>query len=122
MEADPAQRWSNDSLITRSCSACSSGWQDWAVLSSSFGLLVPYTVSTRIAPHAIDASPQEKAKIYHYYCFFFDSNLATIFWTVSAKPASQKYPPVSKNLPTQCFSSKGAASGVSYSTIMVNKS
>ena len=84
--------------------------QLWLAGLGSFELelwpwLVPYTVSTRIAPHAIDASPQEKAKIYHYYCFFFDSNLATIFWTVSAKPASQKYPPVSKNLPTQCFSS-----------------
>ena len=66
-------------------------WQDWADFELELWfLLVPYTVSTRIAPHAIDASPQEKAKIYHYYCFFFDSNLATIFWTVSAKPASQK--------------------------------
>ncbi len=122
MEADPAQRWSNDSLITRSCSACSSGWQAGQILSSSLAsLLVPYTASTRIAPTPSTRVPTPN-KIYHYYCFFFDSNLATIFWTVSAKPASQKYPPVSKNLPTQCFSSKGAASGVSYSTIMVNKS
>ena len=61
MEADPAQRWSNDSLITRSCSSCSSGWQDWAdfELGALASLLVPYTASTRIAPHAIDASPQE---------------------------------------------------------------
>ena len=74
-------------IYLSSLSACNLAGRALADFEQLLCLLVSLTpLANGIAPHAIDAS----LRYHYYYCFFLASNLATIFWTVSAKPASQK--------------------------------
>ena len=76
-------------ICLSSLSACNLAGRTLADFEQLLRLLVSLTPLANKGAHRSPRHRREP-KIPIYYCFFLASNLATIFWTVSAKPASQK--------------------------------